>query len=86
MNIIIWLIFGALAGWIASLIAKTNAQQGWIMNIVMGILGAFIGGAIWNFISGDSWGASFNIGSLIIAIVGALILTFAVSAVTGRKV
>ncbi len=43
MNIIAWLIFGALAGWIASIIMKTNAEMGAGMNILVGIIGAFIG-------------------------------------------
>ena len=44
MGIILWIIFGALAGWIASKIVGTDAQQGWILNIVMGIVGAIVGG------------------------------------------
>ena len=44
MSFIIWILVGALVGWIASLIMKTDAQQGTILNIVIGILGAFLGG------------------------------------------
>ncbi len=86
MGIILWLIFGALAGWIASMIAKTNGQQGWIMNIAMGIIGALVGGFLWGLIRGNGFSTHFNIGSLIVAVVGALIVTFAVSALTGKKV
>ena len=44
MNIILWIIFGALAGWIASMIMGTNAQMGALANIIVGIVGALIGG------------------------------------------
>src|SRR5215213_10766888 len=86
MGLIAWIIFGALAGWITSMIAGTNEEQGWVMNIVLGIVGAIVGGFLWGLITGDGFDAGFNIGSLLIAIIGALIVTFAVQAVTGRRV
>ncbi len=43
MDIILWIVLGALAGWIASIITGTNAQMGWMGNIIVGIIGAFIG-------------------------------------------
>ena len=46
MGILLWIIFGALAGWLASVIMDTNESQGWLGNIIIGIAGAFIGGAI----------------------------------------
>lgn len=73
MGIILWIIFGALAGWIASLIMKTDAQQGAIANIVVGIVGAFIGGFVFNLF-GDNDVTGFNIYSLVVAVVGAVIL------------
>ena len=48
MNFIVWIIFGALAGWIASIIMGKNAQMGAFANIFVGIVGAFIGGFIMN--------------------------------------
>lgn len=85
MGIISWLILGGIAGWIASMIMGTDAQQGILMNIVVGIIGALIGGFLWGLISGDSEPYSlFDIGSWITAIVGASILLFIVKAVTGR--
>ena len=44
VNIIIWLIVGGIVGWLASMIMKTDAQQGILLNVVVGIVGAFIGG------------------------------------------
>ena len=43
MNIILWILFGALVGWVASLIMKTDAQQGALMNIIVGVVGAVLG-------------------------------------------
>jgi uncharacterized membrane protein YeaQ/YmgE (transglycosylase-associated protein family) len=77
INIIAWIIFGALAGWIASIIMKTNAEQGAIGNIVVGIVGAFIGGFLVRTLTGSDVNG-FNLGSLIVAIVGAVLLLGAV--------
>jgi uncharacterized membrane protein YeaQ/YmgE (transglycosylase-associated protein family) len=73
MGIILWIIFGALAGWIASIIMHTNHRQGPIANIVVGIVGAIIGGFIVQLLGGSGI-TGFNIYSLIVAIVGAVIL------------
>jgi uncharacterized membrane protein YeaQ/YmgE (transglycosylase-associated protein family) len=83
MGIITWLIFGAIAGWIASMIFGNNNRQGWIGNIIVGIVGAIIGGFIGNLIF-DHGVSGFNISSFIIAVVGALILLAGMKAVTGR--
>jgi uncharacterized membrane protein YeaQ/YmgE (transglycosylase-associated protein family) len=48
MNFILWIIFGAVAGWLASIIMKTDRQQGLLMDIILGIIGAFIGGFVMN--------------------------------------
>jgi len=73
MNIVAWIIFGAIAGWIASMIMKTDAEQGAIANIVVGILGAVIGGFLMQMIGGSGV-TGFNITSFLVAIVGAVIL------------
>lgn len=73
MNIIVWIIFGALAGWIASIIMKTNAEQGAIANIIVGIIGAVIGGFVFSFFGGEDI-TGFNSYSLGVAIVGSVIL------------
>lgn len=73
MNIIAWIIFGALAGWIASLVMNTNEEQGAIANIVVGILGALIGGFVMGMLGGDGT-TGFNLYSLLVAIGGAIVL------------
>jgi uncharacterized membrane protein YeaQ/YmgE (transglycosylase-associated protein family) len=85
MGLILWLIFGALAGWLASLINGTNREQGWIGNIVLGIIGALVGGFLYSLIADGDFDAGFNIGSLIVAIIGALIVSWAFSMLTGRR-
>jgi uncharacterized membrane protein YeaQ/YmgE (transglycosylase-associated protein family) len=84
VNIIGWLIIGALAGWIASMLAGTNAQQGWFMNIVVGIIGAFVGGFLYSQLTGVDFGAGFNVLTLLVATIGAVILLFLFRLVAGR--
>lgn len=73
MGIILWIIFGALAGWIASMIMKTNQQQGLLLDIVVGIVGALIGGWIMT-IFGEGGVDGFNLYSFIVAVLGAVVL------------
>ncbi len=47
MGLISWVIFGAIVGWLGSKLAGTDSQQGWIANIILGIIGAVIGGVVW---------------------------------------
>lgn len=75
MNILLWIIFGAIAGWLASLIMKTNAQQGALANIIVGVIGAFIGGFLVNLFGGAGI-TGFNIYSLAVAVLGAIVLLF----------
>lgn len=79
MNIILWIVVGALAGWIASMIMKTDAQMGAVANIVVGILGAFIGGFLVNLLFGANVDPNgLNVGSILTAIFGAVVLLGAV--------
>lgn len=73
VDIILWILFGALAGWIASMIMKTNAEQGALGNIIVGILGAFIGGFLVRTLTGNEV-EGFSLTSLLVAILGAVIL------------
>jgi uncharacterized membrane protein YeaQ/YmgE (transglycosylase-associated protein family) len=80
MNILLWIILGALAGWIASLVMGTNRQQGTLTDIVVGIIGAFLGGFIFQALGGTGV-TGFNVGSLLVAVVGAIVLLAIVRAV-----
>lgn len=82
MGIIAWIIFGAIAGWIASIITGRDARQGWVMNIVLGIVGALVGGFLWNLLTDEPDVIAFNIGSMLIAIAGAVLVTFVVGLVS----
>lgn len=73
MNIILWVVFGALAGWLASLIMGTDERQGWLTNIIVGVVGAFIGGFIMNTL-GYSGVQGFDIYSILVAVGGAVVL------------
>lgn len=76
MNLILWIVFGALAGWITSKLAGTDKDQGWVMNIVLGIVGAIVGGFVWGLITDGEFQIGFNIGSLLVAILGGLIVSY----------
>lgn len=77
MNILLWIILGALAGWIASLIMRT--RQGLLLDIVVGIVGAFLGGLIFNLL-GQTGVSGFNLYSLLVAVLGAVVLLWIVKA------
>ena len=77
MNVIFWIVLGALAGWIASMIMGRNAQMGALANIVVGIVGAMIGGFLMNAV-GAPGVTGFNLYSVLVAIGGAVVLLFIV--------
>jgi len=77
INFILWLLFGALIGWLASLVMRTDAQQGALLNIVVGIVGAFLGGLVFNLlgIRGSNINNSdFSLSALVVSFIGAVIL------------
>jgi uncharacterized membrane protein YeaQ/YmgE (transglycosylase-associated protein family) len=76
MNLIMWLVIGGILGWLASIVMKTNDQQGLILNIVVGIVGAFLGGLLLAplFGTGTINQSDFSIGSLFVSFLGAVIL------------
>jgi uncharacterized membrane protein YeaQ/YmgE (transglycosylase-associated protein family) len=86
-SIVFWLIFGGLVGWIASKMMGTDAQQGVLLNIVVGVVGAMIGGFLWGLIASDPAPYPFfSIGSWLTAILGSCILLYLVRLFTrGRR-
>ena len=86
MNFIIWLVVGGLLGWLASMVMKTDAEQGIFLNIVVGIVGAVLGGWLLAplFGTGTINANDFSLSSLLVSFVGALILLFVVNLIRGR--
>lgn len=77
INFIIWLLLGALVGWLASMVMRTDAQQGALLNIIVGIIGAFLGGFIFSAlgIGGSNINNNdFSIGGLLVSFIGAIVL------------
>jgi uncharacterized membrane protein YeaQ/YmgE (transglycosylase-associated protein family) len=76
MNIIIWLIVGGIVGWLASLIMRTDAQQGVLLNIVVGIVGAFVGGLLLSplFGVGTINSSGLSLATFLVSLGGAVIL------------
>jgi uncharacterized membrane protein YeaQ/YmgE (transglycosylase-associated protein family) len=77
INFILWLVFGALVGWLASIVMRTDAQQGALLNIIVGIVGAFIGGFVASalgFAGANINDGTFSLTALIVSFVGAVIL------------
>ena len=72
MGIIMWLIVGGVIGWLASVIMRRDGQQGIVLNIVVGIIGAFIGGLI--LARGDINDAPLTVTTFLVSLVGAVIL------------
>ena len=82
MGIILWIILGALAGWVASMIVGTNAEQGILGDVLVGIVGAVLGGLIMNLI-GQQPVTGFNLYSFLVALLGAVLLLSIVKAFRG---
>ena len=76
MNFIIWLIIGGLIGWVASIVMKTNGQQGVFLNVIVGIVGAFLGGWLISPLVGVATinQDNFSLAGLGVSFVGAVIL------------
>lgn len=85
MELITWLVVGALAGWIASLIMKTNESMGAFANIVVGIIGAFIGGWVISLFGNPPAAGEFNFSSILTAVLGAVILLAILKAIRGSR-
>ena len=83
INFIVWLILGGVVGWLASMVMRTDAQQGVFLNIVVGIIGAFISGLIFHHDMNDG---DFSLIALVEAFIGAVILLAIVNLVRRGRV
>ena len=73
-NILVWIIIGGVAGWLASMVMSTNRSQGLLADILVGVIGGFIGGWLLTAIGVGGAVTGLNIGSLLTAFVGAVVL------------
>lgn len=80
MGILSWLILGAVAGWIASMFTGNNQRMGLAANIIVGIIGSFIGGFVFSLLGGHGV-TGLNLCSLIVAVAGSVILLTIVNAI-----
>ena len=83
MGIILWIVFGGVVGWLASILMKTRG--GIFLDIVVGIIGAVVGGFIMSLVGGVGV-VGFNLYSFFVALLGAIILLAIVKAISGRSV
>ena len=85
MNIIVWLVVGGMIGWLASLVMGTNDRQGIILNVVVGIVGAVLGGWLLSGLFGASTinQGDFSLNGLLVSFLGAVILLALVKLVRG---
>jgi uncharacterized membrane protein YeaQ/YmgE (transglycosylase-associated protein family) len=75
MGIIIWLIVGGIVGWLASIIMKTDGQQGILLNVVVGIIGALLAGFIVSPLVGvGTINSGLSVGTFLVSLVGAIVL------------
>lgn len=88
MNIIIWLIIGGIIGWLASLMMKTDGQQGILLNVVVGIVGAMLGGWLLSPLLGAATinQSNFSLPGLVVSFLGAVILLAIVNLVRRGRV
>ena len=86
MNFIVWLIVGGIVGWLASMVMRTNRQQGLVLNIVVGIVGAFLAGLVLTPMLGISTinQNNFSLPGLIVSLAGAIILLAVVGLLRGK--
>jgi len=84
MGLLAWIVFGGLAGWLASVLMRRNDRMGCLTNIVVGVVGAFIGGFLFQLVTGAGISMGFNLRSFLVAVGGAVVLLFVVG-LFGRR-
>lgn len=84
LGIIGWIVLGGLAGWVASMVAGTDARQGLLGNIIVGIIGGVLGGFLFGLL-GMGGVTGFNLWSFLVALLGAVVLLFIWQAITRSR-
>ena len=87
MSILAWVVFGALAGWVASLVVRDDRRRGCLTNMVTGILGAVLGGFVYRIAAHRPWTFQFDFPSFGVAVLGSIALILVIHVVTrsGRR-
>lgn len=85
MSILAWIILGLVAGAIAKAMMPGDDPGGIIVTILVGIVGAVIGGFLWSFITGNTTYAELDLGGILIAVVGAMVLLGLYRTLVGRR-
>src|SRR5262245_38766157 len=74
LGLISWIVFGALAGWAASLLVGTNDRHGCLTNIIIGVIGSFLGGFLYSQVTGRQMVFDWSVPSFAVAVIGSLVL------------
>jgi len=76
MNLVIWLVVGGILGWLASLVMRTDGQQGMVLNVIVGIVGALLAGFVIAPMIGTGTinSSDFSIAGLLVSLLGAVVL------------
>lgn len=85
MGLIAWLVVGGVVGWLASIVMGRNSQMTLFSNIAAGLGGAFLGGALWGWITNGAFDFSFNLVSFLVALVGAIVVLAIVNLFFGNR-
>jgi uncharacterized membrane protein YeaQ/YmgE (transglycosylase-associated protein family) len=75
MGILLWIVFGAIAGWVASMFMNTDGNQSTVTDIILGVVGSIVGGFIMNLM-GQSGVTGFNLYSFVVAVLGAVVVIY----------
>lgn len=82
MNVLSWILFGILAGWLAAVVVRDRRPRGCLTNMVTGILGAVLGGFVYRLATGEPWTYRFDLASFGVAVLGAIALILIINLAT----
>ena len=85
MSILAWIVVGLIAGWLAKMVVPGREPGGFLATTAIGVVGAILGGWIWNAVFNSPGATGINFGSILVAFVGSVVLLMIYHAVTGRR-